>query len=335
MPSMISILACDKNGELREGGDRAFLESALAERQWHVWVDMEDPDEEEIDILLDVFRFHPVAIEDVLLDVSIPRIGLYEEYAFLNLHRVFYNFETESCERRDFEVFLSTRYIVTIHEKDLARTFTRTREKIRENPKKLLGAEPSYVLLRLLEMAIQDYQPVLQEWQDQLDEIEQHVLKGVENHILGQILKFKKLVATMRKSLLPEREVIKQLYENPGLSAISSKARPYFKSAIDDMNGLLQDLENLRDHAGSVFDVYAAVLTIRLTESSNKLNFVMQRLTIAATIFLPLTFIVGVYGMNFHDMPEYEWPGFYYILWGLMISLVAGMLYFFRKKKWL
>ncbi|HCU23387.1 MAG TPA: magnesium and cobalt transport protein CorA, partial [Deltaproteobacteria bacterium] len=112
-------------------------------------------------------------------------------------------------------------------------------------------------------------------------------------------------------------------------------ARPYFKSAMDDMNALLQNLEALREHANSVFDVYAAILSIRLNESSHQLNYVMQRLTIGATIFLPLTFIVGVYGMNFEDMPERHWQGFYYILWALMISLVVGMLIFFRKKKWL
>ncbi|MCC6272045.1 MAG: magnesium and cobalt transport protein CorA, partial [Deltaproteobacteria bacterium] len=108
-----------------------------------------------------------------------------------------------------------------------------------------------------------------------------------------------------------------------------------FKTAMDDMNALLQDLDSLREHAGAVFDVYAAVLTIKMTESSNQLNFVMQRLTIGATIFLPLTFIVGVYGMNFEYMPEFKWPGFYYILWGLMISLAVGMIVFFRKKKWI
>jgi magnesium transporter len=218
----------------------------------------------------------------------------------------------------------------------LSRTFSATREKIKENPKRTLGEEPGYVLLQLLELAVKDYQPVLSEWQDTLEEIEQEVLRGNQkDNILNEILKFKKLVATMRKSLLPERDVIKQLYENPALPCISKKARPYFKSIIEDFNTLLQDLDSLRDHAASVFDVYAAVLTMKMTESSNQLNFVMQRLTIAATIFLPLTFIVGVYGMNFDYMPEFHWKGFYYILWGFMASLAGGMILFFKKKKWL
>jgi magnesium transporter len=335
---MLNILICSKSGEITETQEISKLKAAFGDPELHLWVDMEDPNDEEIDLLLEVFHFHPLAIEDVIMDISMPKMDMYDTYAFLNLHRVFYNFETETCERRDFEVFFSEKFIITVHEHNLSRTFAATRERIKENPKRTLGEEPCYVLLKLLELAVKDYQPVMQEWQDTLEDIEQRVLKGgekQEDRILDHILKFKKLVATMRKSLLPEREVIKQLYENPSLSYISKKARPYFKSAIDDFNSLMQDLENLREHAGAVFDVYAAVLTIKMTESSNKLNFVMQRLTIAATIFLPLTFIVGLYGMNFKDMPEYQWEGFYYILLGGMLVLVTGMVWFFKRKKWL
>jgi magnesium transporter len=332
---MIRVLTCSKTGELIESNEVAKIVEALKSPLVNIWVDIEDPGDDEIDLLLDVFQFHPLAMEDVVMDTSAAKLDVFDNYAFLNLHRMFYNFETEICDRRDFEVFFSEKYIVTVHESNLSRTFTRVREKIKENPKKTLSLSPSNVLLRLLELALKDYQPVMEEWQDTLESIEQQVLRGEQDKILDQILKFKKLVATMRKSLYPEREVIAQLYDNPNLPWIPKKSQPYFKSAIDDVNALFQELESLGEHAKSVFDVYAAVLTIKMTESSNKLNFVMQRLTIAATIFLPLTFIVGIYGMNFEDMPEFQWPGFYYILWGLMISLVGGMLYFFKKRGWI
>jgi len=333
---MLRILTCNKNGELVESQDSGIIRDVLADPQLNVWIDMEDPGDEDIDVLLEVFHFLPLAVEDVVIDTSIPKLDVFENYAFLNLHRVFYSFEKENCDRRDFEVFFSDKYIVTCHESNLGRTFARTREKIKDNPKKTLGVSPCYVLLRLLELAVKDYMPVMEEWQDNLESIEQQVLKGTaKDDILDQILKFKKLVATMRKSLMPEREIISELYDNPNLPWIPHKAQPYFKSAIDDVSALFNELESLGEHAKSVFDVYAAVLTIRMTESSNKLNYIMQRLTIAATIFLPLTFIVGVYGMNFDDMPELRWPGFYYILWGLMIGLVTGMIVFFKKRGWI
>jgi magnesium transporter len=310
------------------------LKAAKQNNSHFIWVDIEEPSEDEVDVLLDVFNFHPLSIEHVLLGVGMAKLDVYDDYAFLALHRLFYKFETETCERREFEVFFSERFIVTVHGKNLSRTFATARQRVQDRPKETLGASPSYVLLNLLELAIKDYQPVMAEWEDTLEDIERQVLKGAKEQVLDQILKFKKLVATMRKSLLPEREVYKQLNEKYVVPFVKPVARPYFKRVVDDMNALLQDLEALREHAASVFDVYAAVLTIQMTESSHQLNFVMQRLTIAATIFLPLTFIVGVYGMNFEDMPEFQWKGFYYILWGLMISLVVGMIVFFKKKKW-
>jgi len=176
----------------------------------------------------------------------------------------------------------------------------------------------------------------MEEWQDNLESIEQQVLKGTaKDDILDQILKFKKLVATMRKSLMPEREIISELYDNPNLPWIPNKAQPYFKSAIDDVSALFNELESLGEHAKSVFDVYAAVLTIRMTESSNKLNYIMQRLTIAATIFLPLTFIVGVYGMNFEYMPELRVWWAYPLLWAIMIAIGGGMYVYFRRRRWI
>ncbi len=332
---MLRVLICGKSGEVTETEDVEKLKTALANPQVNLWADIEDTTDEEIDILLEVFHFHPLAIEDVVMDISMPKLDVYENYAFLNLHRIFYNFETESCDRRDFEVFFSEKYIVTVHEKNLSRTFTRTREKVKDAPHKTLGMSPSYVLLKLLELAVKDYQPVMEEWQETLEGIEQQVLRGTEDKILDQILKFKKLVATMRRSLLPEREVIKQLNENFNITWIPTKARPYFKSAVDDINGLLQDLDALKEHAGSVFEVYAAVLTIKMTESSNKLNQVMQRLTAGAAIFLPLTFIVGIYGMNFEHMPELEWKGGYYLVLALMATVGFGTLFYFKIKKWL
>ncbi len=332
---MYQIMLCSPEGEFIETQDVERLKEAKRRKSHYIWVDMEDPSEQEVDLLLDIFNFHPLAIEHVLMGVGTARLDIYEDYAFLALHRVFYNFETESCQRREFEAFFSGDFIVTSHGKNLSRTFATARQRVHDSPKDTLGDSPSYVLLNLLELAIKDYQPIMEEWEDNLEEIEQQVLKGVKDDVLDQILKFKKLVASMRKSLLPEREVYRQLDDKHVIPFIKEEARPYFKTAMDDMNSLLQDLDSLREHAGAVFDVYAAVLTIKMTESSNQLNFVMQRLTIGATIFLPLTFIVGVYGMNFEYMPEFKWPGFYYILWGLMISLVVAMVVFFKKKKWI
>ena len=329
------ILLCTPEGKLKETDDVAELKTALATGSHRIWLDLEDPTDEEIGMLGEVFKFHDLAVEQVIRNVQVPRIVNYDDYIFMVLHRVFYNFEIEQCEQREFEVFYSDRYIVTTHTKQMARTFALCRQMVRETPKDLLGRGTSFVLLRLLSLAIKDYLPVIEQWQEDLDNIENQVLQGKHDKILDKILQFKKLVSSMRRSLLPEREVILQFHDRANQSSMHVEARRRFAALNAEWEGLLRELDSLKEHAAAVFDVYAAMLTIEMTEANNKLNFVMQRLTIAATIFLPLTFIVGVYGMNFDYMPEFHWKGFYYLLWVFMISLVVGMVAFFKKKKWL
>ena len=329
------IFLCNSQGEQIITDDIELLKKALQTGSHRIWLDLEDPTDEEIGMLGELFNFHDFAVEQVIGDVDVPKLTNYENYVFLVLHRVFYNFDTEKCDRREFEVFFSDKFIVTTHTPQLSRTFAMAREMERQTPKELLGKGTAYVLLRLLSLAIRDYLPVIEQWQDTLDNIEHQVLSGKKEKILDQILQFKKLVSAMRKNLLPEREVIAQFYEKGNGSFLSVDARRRFHTLMTEWQHLLRELDSLKEHASSVFEVYATMLTIEMTEANNKLNYVMQRLTIAATIFLPLTFIVGVYGMNFEYMPEFRWPGFYYLLWIFMIGLVAGMLIFFKKKKWL
>lgn len=332
---MIHILITSPSGDFLQTHDVEILKKHFNQEGYHIWVDLDEPNESELQILKSVFHFHPHTIKDVKKQVGTPKLSLYDKYAFLMLHRLFYQFETETCDAREFEVYLSDHYLVTIHLSHLTRTFSNTREMVKENPKETLGHSISHVLYHLLENTIRDYLPMIERWQDELEAIEQKVLKGAKEEILDEILQFKKLVATMRRSLLPEREAIRQLSEKTNSSFVGNEGSRLFKSVLDDMNGLLHELDNLKDHAASVFDVYAAMLTIRMTEASNQLNFVMQRLTIAATIFLPLTFIVGVYGMNFEYLPELHWKYGYYIIWGLMAAITGGLIYFFKRKKWI
>ena len=332
---MMQIILWSNNGEWVETDNLESIREAVTQKEKRIWVDVTDPTDANLNQLEQMFQLHPLSTRAIRERVDDPKMDIYDEYVFLVLHRIFYHFQTENCELREFEVSFSKNFIITTHTQKLSRTFATAREKIKEHRKDCISHGPSYVLFRLLNLCVQDYNPAIQEWQDDLDEIEQRVLLNVSDHILEKILDFKKLVTRMRKQLLPEREVLSELYENRNIPFIPASMRPYFKVITDNMNAVLSDLESLRDHATSVFDIYAAMLTIKMTEASHQINFVMQRLTIAATIFLPLTFIVGVYGMNFDTFPELHWKWAYPALWGIMITLTTVMLYFFKKKKWI
>ncbi len=332
---MIQALLYSSATKLTRTQDLEKVKRAYESGQYQIWVDLNESDEEELESLNSLFRFHPLDIEEVSQFVGVPKMQVYDEYVFLILHRLFYDLETEVCETVEFEVFFSDRLIVTTHPQQLEKTFGTLQAGIMEDVENTLAQGVTPVLLKLLKLTISDYAPVMEQWEEKLDDLEQEILKGEKDKILPQVLVFKKGVATFKKSLIPEREILRQLYEKTSLVFIPSDARVLFKSVTDDLNALLHNLESLRDQASSVFDLHAAMLTIKMTESSNGLNFVMQRLTIAATIFMPLTFIVGVYGMNFDDMPEFHWKGFYYFLWLFMLMLSGGMIYFFKRKKWL
>lgn len=330
---MIHILLWSETGEWVEADNgeqevAGILKTALEGKKDRVWIDITDPSGADFQLLEELFDLHPLTIRDIRERVDNPKIDIYNDYVFLVLHRIFYHFQTEQCELREFEAVVANRFIITTHTSHLSRTFAAAREKIKEYRKECAAHGTSYVLFRLLNLTIQDYQPAIQEWQDSLDDMEQQVLKSTKTQVLEQILDFKKLVARMRKRLIPEREVLRELYENRNLPCVPSSMRPYFKTIMDNMNSVFLDLESLRDHATSVFDVYT-------TMQSHQMTFAMQRLTIAATLFLPLTFIVGVYGMNFDYFPELHWKGAYFGLWGVMVALTGVMLYFFKKKKWL
>src|SRR3989338_10447806 len=332
---MLHILLWSEDGKTTETQELSLLRKAYAEKTHRLWLDLDTPTEKELSLLKDLFQFHPLAIKAVRDLVGAPKIDVYENYVFLVLHRVFYHFDTEKCELREFEVFFSDRFVVTVHQAHLSRTFETTRKQVCEHQLELGQHGTGYLLFRLLSMAIEDYRPAVEGWQDALDDIEQSVFKRTHNQVMEKILEFKKLVTRMRRSLLPERELLIELYENEDLTLFTRATSPYFKIVLDNMNVLMEELEGLREHATSIFEIYAAMLTIRINESSHQLNFVMQRLTIAASIFLPLTFIVGIYGMNFEFMPELKWKWGYFLIWGVMIAVTATIFLFIKRKKWI
>lgn len=325
---MIDILFWSENGKWREADDLSLVKEALSELDCRVWVDVTEPTEDDLQKLKEIFSLHPLTIRWIRERVDDPKIDIHANYVFLILHRIFYHLQTERCDLREFEVCFSDRFIVTTHTKELSRTFEMAKEKLIEHKRECFLHGTSYVLFRLLNLCVQDYNPAIQEWQDDLEDIEQRVLKGTRDNILEKILNFKKLVANMRKKMTPERDVLREFYAIRDIPFMPLEMRPYFKVIIDNFDAVFLDLEHLRENAFSVFEVYAMML-------SHQMNFVIQRLTIAATIFLPLTFIVGVYGMNFDYFPELHWKWFYFGLWGIMVSLVAGMIYFFKRKKWM
>ncbi|MBF0492641.1 MAG: magnesium/cobalt transporter CorA [Deltaproteobacteria bacterium] len=329
---MINLLILDENGNSIVSQDIDWLKRAI-QQGYRFWMDLDNPDEEDFTLLEENFHFHPLHIQDIKLDLGVPKIDAQGNYLFLVLHRIFYHLKEERCEAREVEIFISEKYLVTVHGPNLSRTFNVARNLIQQNSEETLKKGPLFILYALLKMTFSDYHPLIERCEEDLEHIETEVLKGNGKAILNEILRFKKLVLLLLKNLIPQRDILKSLLERSMIYS-NAEAKTYFKNLIDQMDDLLHSLESLREHIKSVFEVYVATLTLRNNEASQQLNYVMQRLTIATTIFMPLTFIVGVYGMNFKHMPELDFPWGYYGVWGFMLAFTISMVLFFKRKKW-
>jgi magnesium transporter len=173
---------------------------------------------------------------------------------------------------------------------------------------------------------IEEYLTILDGWDEEMEKLEGEVVTGQTKKSLQKMLKLKKHMRDFKKSIVPQRDIINRL-SHPESPFISAKAHVYFRDVYDHVMRAYSIVEDQRDTMTTIFEAY-------LSTVSNKLNEIMKTLTIIATIFIPLTFIVGLYGMNFKYMPELEWQYGYYMVWTILISVSVVMLFYFRKKGW-
>ena len=290
-----------------------------------LWVDLESPTDDEFRILTEVFRFHPLAVEDAHREIELPKVDIYDGYVYLVVHRMSVDFETRRVAPREMDIFLSDRYLVTVHD-EVSVSAADVAAKITATPS-ALSAGPDVVMHEIIDRIVDRYLPVLDQWEDETDALEEAILgRTGEDHLLEDALDLRREVAELRKSLGPQRDIIQKLARRD-IPYVSEKAALYFRDVQDHLVRIFQTLESEREHIASLFEAYMAM-------TSHRLNAVMKRLTSIATIFLPLSFVAGIYGMNFEHMPGLGWTYGFFALCTVMLALGLGMFLYFRKQGW-
>lgn len=314
-----------RNGTLQTDLGREEIREWLKTRDGMLWVDLEMPSDEEFTLLSDVFRFHPLAVEDAHREIELPKVDVYDGYVYLVVHRINVDPAERRCAPNEMDIFLSDRYLVTVHE-EVSQSIAEVRARIDASPT-LLSAGPDFVMHDIIDRVVDRYMPVLDHWDEEIDDLEEKILVGRrKDDVLETALKFRRDVANLRKSLGPQRDILQKMARRD-VPFISEKAALYFRDVQDHLVAIFNRLETQREHIASLFEAYMAT-------ASTRLNEVMKRLTALATIFLPLSFVAGVYGMNFEHMPGLEWPhGFFYVM-ALMGAITAGMLWLFKREGW-
>ncbi len=271
------------------------------------------------------FGIHPLTLEDIVDTEQRPKLEDMGDYLFIILEMMLFNKAENRMEAEQVSLVVSRNVVISFQEKT-GDVFEGVRERIRNAKGRIRSMGQDYLAYALMDAIVDNYFIVLEDVGDQIESLEDEVMTHPTTETMQMLQKVKRRLLFLRKSIWPLREVIGGL-ERGESKLIMKKTHPYFRDIYDHTIQVVEMVETMRDMNSGMFDMY-------LSSISNRMNEVMKVLTIIATIFIPLTFIAGIYGMNFEFMPELKWRFGYFTVWGVMILLLIGMMFFFKKKKW-
>lgn len=275
------------------------------------------------------FQLHPLIVEDILNTGQRPKIEDQGDYIYIVLRMLRYNDNTNKVESEQFSIVLAKNFVITFQEGSID-IFDPIRAQIRANKGRIREFGTDYLVYSLIDSVVDNYFLILEKTGDRIETLEKELVANPNPKTLSQIHHMKREMILLRKSVWPLREVINSMIhmEANKTSLIKPATKIFLRDIYDHTIEIIETVETLRDILSGMLDIY-------LSSISHKLNEVMKVLTIIATIFIPLTFIAGVYGMNFKFMPELE-NTFGYPAVLILMCLVAGtMLLYFKRKKWL
>ena len=276
----------------------------------------------------ETFSIHPLVLEDILDIEQRPKIEDYETYLFIVLKALKHPSDDQEFEVQSDQVslILGSNYVISFHEGN-GDLFAPVRERLHQAKGRLRKLGADYLAYSLLDLIVDNYFVALEVFDDKVESLEDEVVIRPSPQTLRDVHRFKNDMIILRKSLWPLREVIARL-ERRESPLISDSLPMYLKDVYDHTIIAIETVETYRDILSGMLDIY-------LSSTSNRLNEIMKVLTIIATIFMPLTFITGVFGMNFKHMPELEWRHGQTIFLAVMAVIALGMLWYFRKKRWI
>lgn len=325
---MIRASFCARHAPSPVSASPEEISKLLQEPDGVLWVSLEQPTDEEIfTILRDTFNFHPLAIEDSQGDnYQPPKVDDFGNYLFIVIHALRPGSHLGELETMELDCFLGPNYVVTSYlSPDMPPVHDVWKRLQRDS--RLIERGADFLCYTILDHLVDGYMPIIDAMDEEIDELEEIVVVNPRPAILQRILDLKHSTMTLRRIIAPQRELMNKL-SRENLPLISPDNRIYFRDVYDH-------LVRVHDLSEIVRDIVTGTLDTYLSSASNRLNEVMKALTIVSTIFLPLSFLAGVYGMNFDYMPELRWQYGYLSVWVLFIGLIVGMLGFFRYKHWL
>lgn len=274
------------------------------------------------------FGFHPLALEDVLNCGQRPKLEDYGQHHFLIMKSLL---PGDSLNTEQISVFLAGNYVITFQEVP-GDSFEAVRERIRRGKGLMRKSGADYLLYALIDALVDEFFPVLERYGEQIEALETELLTNPTQRTIQEVHRIKRELLLLRRTAWPERDVISALQREES-DIINRETQVFLRDCYDHTIQIIDMIETYRDLAAGMLDIY-------LSSVSNRMNEIMKVLTIISTIFIPLNFIAGVYGMNFHtdhpmNMPELDWPWGYPYALGLMTIVAVLLVIYFQRKGWL
>lgn len=313
---MIKTYYVNLNGELKETNSPKDISE---EKKW-IWVDLNEPTKEESEILVDYFNFHPLSVEDATQVQQRPKFKQYDDYQFI----VFHALDLKTLESEEVDIFIGDDFIVTFHRERYEEIDTIKRKLFNET---IEINEPKDVLLHILDDIVDNYFPFIYDIEDKVFNFEdRHNLDITTKTLIDDTFDLRQELLIIKRTVQPMKDLVYRMREGKVLH-LNEQQFLYITHINDHLMKQMEMVDSSREMTSDIRDNYISL-------NSFKMNNIMKILTIYSVVFMPLTLIAGIYGMNFTNMPELEWHDGYYIVLVIMAVIAIIMLIVFKKKRW-
>jgi magnesium transporter len=292
-----------------------------------VWINIDGiHDISVVEAVGKIFGVHPLVQEDIANTNQRPKVEEYDSYLYAIVKMLYEEQNTHALQAEQVSIIVTPRIVISFQERE-GDVFNPVRERLRTGKGIVRQRGSDYLAYCLIDAIVDHYFLIIENLEDRIHTLEEEVVDDPRPQVLQRIHGLKSDLVFLRRSLWPLREMLARLYREL-LPPIQKSTRPFLRDVHDHTIQVIEILESFQEIVSGIMDIY-------LTSISNRMNNVMKVLTIIATIFIPLTFIAGVYGMNFQHMPELAWRWGYPAVLGIMVLVFVGMLIFFKHRKWL
>jgi magnesium transporter len=282
--------------------------------------------------IAEIFKLHPLTLEDIVNIPQRPKVEEYEEYLLIIVQMAVLNKEGTGFFLEQVSLVLGKNYLLTIQEEGDYDSFHSVRDRIKLNRGLIRKQAADYLAYAIWDAIIDGYFPVLESYGERIEELENEIIVNPTERTLTQIYQLRQELLSLRRAIWPQRDILNNILRDEN-NLISSQINVYLRDCYDHVVQIIDVIENYRDFANGLMDFY-------ISSVGNKMNEIMKTLTVISTIFIPLTFIAGIYGMNFNpdkspwNMPELNWYWGYPLCLALMALIAGSLIYFFWRRGW-